>query len=296
MSPELEASPWAREVKAAVAAVRSAATAVRRHYDDATAQVYAKADESPVTDADLEADALIREVLQAAFPDDALLSEETADDPARLDKRRCWIADPLDGTREFVRRTGEFDVFLALVVDGVPVVGVSAHPLSDEVLCAAEGAGAWRIHGDGALPIRFKPAEQPPRVVSSAYYTDEVSLPLLRRVARRAGARELEILEIGFQPRAFAMDETGLARYDAFIGVGHDLFGPAYAGGEHDFAAGDVIVREAGGAFTNLRGERFRYNKPVPRNVGGLLASVDPTLHAALLEAFAAELSAAAIR
>lgn len=91
---ETATGTWTRELAVALATVREAAAVVKTFYDRADAGVYEKADRSPLTDADLAADALIRSRVAAAFPDDGLLTEESADDPARLTKRRLWIADP----------------------------------------------------------------------------------------------------------------------------------------------------------------------------------------------------------
>jgi len=86
--------------------------------------VSTKPDGSPVTSADLAADAAIRATLCEAFPGDAILTEEGVDDGARLSSRRCWIGDPLDATSHFVAGSDDFDTFVALAVNGVPAVGV----------------------------------------------------------------------------------------------------------------------------------------------------------------------------
>lgn len=170
--PDGEGGAWADELAVAKDVVRVAAAAIMRFYEHANAGVYAKADDSPVTDADLAADRLIRERIGARFPDDALLTEEGADDPTRPSKRRCWIADPIDGTQQFVDRTGEFDVFLALVVDGRPVVGVSGHPPSGQMLWAVDGAGAWIEEDREARRLSFVPPASgtAPRVATGHYH------------------------------------------------------------------------------------------------------------------------------
>ena len=98
--------------------MRAAAAEIARFYESREAAVYTKKDQSPVTDADLASDRVIRAQIAAAFPDDAILTEEGSHDPAgRIAASRCWLADPLDGTQQFIERMGEFDVFLALVVE-----------------------------------------------------------------------------------------------------------------------------------------------------------------------------------
>ena len=124
---------------------------VREFYDGETAATYAKGDGSPVTDADLAADRAIREVLNDRFPDDAILSEEGQDDEGRLSVSRCWIVDPIDGTEQFIQRTGEFDVLVALVEDGRPVVAAGYQPTTRLLLAATRRGGAWMRRDQSAV-------------------------------------------------------------------------------------------------------------------------------------------------
>ena len=96
-----------------------------------------------MTSADLEADAALREHLSRAFPDYGWLSEETADNAERLSRRRVWIVDPLDGTKEFIKGIPEFVVAIALAEDGVPVLGVTYNPIKRELFWAVRGAGCY---------------------------------------------------------------------------------------------------------------------------------------------------------
>ena len=99
---------------------------------------------NPVTLADLESDRHIRAGLAAAFPDDAILSEETADDASRLQQDRVWIVDPMDGTKEFTEGIPEFAVSIALVDRGEPVVGVVDNPAASTAVWASRGGGTFR--------------------------------------------------------------------------------------------------------------------------------------------------------
>ncbi|MEZ4495205.1 MAG: inositol monophosphatase family protein [Thermomicrobiales bacterium] len=150
---DLSEIDWSREYAVAVAAVRDAAEAIKRFYDAMDAEVYTKADDSPVTDADLASDRILRTHLTSAFPGDAILTEEVADDPARLGAPRLWLADPLDGTQQFINRTGKFDVFLALIVGGRPVVAAIA-PAERTCAEAIAGHGAWYDAGEGSQRLR----------------------------------------------------------------------------------------------------------------------------------------------
>ena len=104
-----------------------------------------KADSSPVTAADLRSDSIISDALAAAYPDIPRLTEETRDDGTRLTSRYCFIVDPLDGTKEFVRGSEEFTVNIALAEDGVPVVGVIYVPCADTLYFAVRDQGAHRL-------------------------------------------------------------------------------------------------------------------------------------------------------
>jgi 3'-phosphoadenosine 5'-phosphosulfate (PAPS) 3'-phosphatase len=292
MSATPSSDAWGPELSLAKSTIQEASALVKYYYDIANVGIYEKDDRTPLTDADLASDRLIRKRVAAAFPTDALLTEEFADDPSRLRHNRIWIADPIDGTKQFVNRTGEFDVFLALAVDGRPVVGVAAHPPSGQLMWATEGGGAW-IEQDGEVrPLHFpkvRPGD-PVRVVTSDYHGAPATLPLFARATQRAGFPPPTSLPIGFQARAFADPATARPRYEIFVGPGRDIDGPNYSGAEWDNAATDLIVHEAGGAFTDIRGRRFAYNKPDARNFGGIFAATDPAVHQRFLKALAAEL------
>jgi 3'-phosphoadenosine 5'-phosphosulfate (PAPS) 3'-phosphatase len=148
---------YARELDIAVETALEAGAAVREFYDNMSAATYTKGDGSPVTDADLASDKIIRRRLGEAFPDDAILTEEGADEHTRLTNPRCWIVDPIDGTQQFIDRTGEFDVLIALVVEKRPAVGVLYQPTQDRALCAVAGAGAWVIQNGEKRQVRFDP-------------------------------------------------------------------------------------------------------------------------------------------
>lgn len=278
---------FAVELDVAVSAARAAGEAIRDLYERSAASTYTKADGSPVTDADLAADRIIRETISAAFPDDAILTEEGADDPTRLGVARIWVVDPIDGTQQFVNRTGEFDVLIALVADGAPVVGVMLQPTTGRYLAAVHRGGAWAGEGETRAPVRFTPAPdgQPPRLSTSIWLNMPAAEPGLRAAAQRLGACDPEVSPYGIIVRHVLPPES---RFDVLIGL--PTRPDQTMAWEWDFAAADVIVHEAGGAFTDAWGRRFRYNKPVPRNEGGVVLSVDPATHQQVLAAIAPEL------
>src|SRR5579863_6439098 len=133
----------ARELRHARAGALEAGEILRRHFRDGGYEVGSKGYGNPVTTADLEADKALREHLSRAFPDYGWLSEETADNAERLSRRRVWIVDPLDGTKEFIKGIAEFVVAIALAEEGVSVLGVTYNPIKRELFWAARGAGCY---------------------------------------------------------------------------------------------------------------------------------------------------------
>lgn len=278
-------SSFDRELAVALDASRQAAEVILGFYNSGSASTYTKGDGSPVTDADLASDAVIRGVITAAFPDDALLTEEGARDEARLSNHRCWIVDPIDGTAQYVARTGRFDVMIALVIEGRPVVAAGTHPVSGRIHAAIEGQGARIFRGNEHVPFSILKPPAPPRLVSSTWYGGRDNGAVLERVAAAVGASPPPVLDVGFQARAF--DESDRV-YDAFIGL------PPSSGfsiaQEWDLATVDLIVHEAGGRFTDCWGRPHKYNKRNTGISGGILASASAELHRALLDAIAPEL------
>lgn len=258
-------------------------------YVKQSAEQYVKNDGSVVTDADLAADEIIRSAILDAFPNDALLTEEGADDEARLSNDRVWIIDPIDGTNQFVNRTGEFDMLIALVVDGRPVVAVTYQPTEDMLLSAVAGQGANIARNGDSAPLRLTPLphEQPPRLMTSVWLGYPENFPFFERMAIRLGAPAPQVSSVGISLRRI-MPEGQLA--DAVVGykVGRTIEEQTFAW-EWDFAAPDLIIREAGGAMTDLQGHVHRYNKRVPRNERGVIFSVDPFTNARVVDAIALE-------
>ena len=274
------AALFAAELDAAVTAALAAGTLIDDFYGRATAGTYVKGDGSPVTDADLAADSAIREVLARRFPNDPILSEEGQDTESRLHHARCWIVDPLDGTEQFIRRSGEFDVLVALVEDGRPVVAAGYQPTTDTLVTATLGRGAWVRRGDRpSRRITFLPAGNLPRLATSKWFGAPENGAIVASVADRLGVKAGWPTVTGLSPRMFLSPR----RFDAMLGIrpGEDQT----MASEWDFAAPDLVIHEAGGVVTDLAGHPFRYNKPLPCNVGGLVTAVDPATHGRVLAA-----------
>ena len=244
-------------------AVESAAAAIMRIYGAGFA-VQTKADDSPLTLADLESQRLIAAALAALTPGVPVLSEESAQAPwaERRHWPLLWVVDPLDGTREFVKRNGEFTINIALVRDHEPILGIVAAPAQAITWWGAAGAGAFRRDFGGVdAPIAVSAPHSPLRIVGSRSHNSP-------------------------QTDAFC----GALRPSVHAGVGSSLkfcriaegaadlyprFGPT---SEWDTAAGQALLEAAGGHVTRTDGRRLRYNCRESLLNGDFLAFNDPAV------------------
>lgn len=218
---------------------------------EGTYDVQEKGRGDPVTSADLEANAVIREHIGRTFSRDAWLSEEDADDRRRLGAERVWIVDPLDGTREFIRGIPEFCVSIGLAVHGRSVLGVIYNPMSRELFAAAEGHGA-NLNGEPLLIDAQKEAEGGRLLVSR-------SEP--RRKYEELAAR-------------FTLEAMGSIAYRmACVAVGRaDATVTFRRVKEWDVCGGTAILEEAGGFVIDGDGNRPVFNRVEPlmhRLIGG---------------------------
>lgn len=262
------------EMDVLIGAVRQAGEAIKRHFV-AGAQVYMKPDSSPVTDADLAANTILIERLCAAFPDDAILSEEVKPDELVNDAARCWIIDPLDGTASFVRREPNFAVMVGLEVGGRPVVGAIYNPMTDEFYAAVHGEGATVTRDGETLPLRFPAVPYDTArlgVTPGSFRTLTTSTP---RWTDDPARLTLTGPNFGFRPEV--LDKT----FDAYVGW---IAGGLITGGyPWDLCASDLIVHEAGGVLTDLFGRRHRFLRVQERVRGGIVAARNAALHTEVL-------------
>jgi 3'(2'), 5'-bisphosphate nucleotidase len=207
----------------------------------------AKADDSPLTAADLRSHRLIVQQLGELTPQLPVLSEESAHVPfaVRRQWRRYWLIDPLDGTREFLSRNGEFTVNIALIEDHLPVLGVVHVPVSDTTYCGVPGAGAWRQRGvESAVAIRVAAHSATPlRIVGSRSHRGDSLDAFLERVGPHA------LLAIGSALK-FCLVAEGAADV-------YPRLGPT---SEWDTAAAHAVLLAAGGTLRALDGAPLAYN------------------------------------
>jgi 3'(2'), 5'-bisphosphate nucleotidase len=248
----------------AITLARDAAAAILGIYDSAFA-VEHKADASPLTAADLAAHRILVEGLERLTPDIPVLSEEAAEDATwnlREGWRRLWLVDPLDGTREFVKRNGEFSVNLALVEDGDVVFAVVQAPVGGALWHATRGAGAFRREGERDVAIQSRrPAQSPLRVAASRSHRDGRTEAFIEQLG------DIEPVSLGSSLKFCRLAEGSLDVYPRF--------GPT---SEWDTAAGQCILEAAGGIVVDPKGRPLRYNQRDTLLNGDFLALGDPQL------------------
>jgi myo-inositol-1(or 4)-monophosphatase len=218
---------------------------------------------SPVSDADIAVNDLLEKRLRAATPDYGWLSEESADDPSRLDKHLVWIVDPIDGTRNYLAGKEDWCVSVALVEEGSPLLAALFAPATDEFFFARRGHGAScngvALHAASGTGLDFSRVAGPK--------------PLVERLTKTAS-------DIVLHPRigslALRMCRVADGRLDA-----------AFAGGnshDWDLAAADLIVHEADGNMTALSGAAILYNRAEVTH--GVLVAAGRDRHAGIIEHF----------
>ena len=206
-----------------------------------------KDDDSPLTAADMAAHHVIVDGLSRLTPSLPVLSEESASIPfsERRNWGTYWLVDPLDGTREFVKRNGEFTVNIALIENHAPTLGVIYAPVHDELAHAAVGEGTMLVIGDVEQRVVVERRDAPPwRAAGSRSHRDA----RLEEFLARIGTHELHSLGSSLKFCRLAAGQL-----DIYL-----RYGPT---SEWDTAAGQIILEEAGGTLTGLDGNRFSYNR-----------------------------------
>ena len=264
-----------KELDTAIAAARKAGETVLTYYsrniieeEKLGADNYSE----PVTAADRAASRVIVEALRTAFPADAVLSEEEKDDSAaRTLKRRVWIIDPIDGTRGFINRDGDFAIQIGLAEDGEPTLGVVYIPVYDVLYYASKGSGAFAVTAGSEPKAVYTSAKTDFTRMSIATSRDHRS-PRATRINQFFGIKNEE-------RRGSIGIKVGLIveqKCDLYINLSPrtkfwDTCGP------------QMILEEAGGALTDMFGERIRYDIEDVQNNWGVIAS-NGVSHDAIIE------------
>jgi 3'(2'), 5'-bisphosphate nucleotidase len=263
-----------RELDTALEAARRSGEALRTAYE--RFQVIPDAPAEISTDADRQSQEIILGYLHEVFPTDALCAEEETPALAAAAHTgpRLWIVDPIDGTRGFARKNGEFSVMIAFVHEGRPAVGVVLEPATDRLTYAVRGQGCWRRDGGTAASVCRVTAVAGLAEATLTQSHSRTPGSRSKPVAALNPARVVESYSAGIKLALVARGEADLYlnTYEAF----HDW----------DICAGHLLVDEAGGRVTGLAGQELRYGLPGAWQRDGLLAS-NGRLHDAAVAALA---------
>ncbi len=231
---------------------------IRRHFRRPVDVEY-KADESPVTNIDREAEAAIRELIAAQFPDHGIIGEE--DDAVRADAEHVWVIDPLDGTRAFIAGFPTFGTLIALVRGGAPVLGIIDQPISNERWVGVAGAPTT-LNG---APVRTRACPELSRALvstSSPHYFEGDDLAAFERLRRAAGWTY------------YCTDCYGYA----LLASGAIDIGVECRMAVHDYCALVPVIENAGGVITDWRGAPLTLHSD-----GRVVAAGDRAAHAEAL-------------
>ena len=239
---------YAHERSAAERLALEAGQLLLKHRAAGVTVAYKTSKDDPVTLADMEASALIVAGLKAEFPDDGILSEELTDTAERLSKRRVWIIDPIDGTKEFTQSSPDFAVSIGLAIDGEPVLGVVNAPAHHALYVGVVGEGVTR-NGE---PVGFShrpPAEALISVSDTEYKRELHQYPLANVLPSGSIALKLALIASGEADATFTMSPRS----------------------EWDIAAGMALIAAAGGQVTRRGGGHITLNAPNPSIRQGLI-------------------------
>ena len=232
---------------------KAAGKEILKMYKKGVAVEY-KSDDSPITAADKAANEIIVNGLKECHPNIPILAEESVDNPLRLKERFCFLVDPLDGTKEFIKENDEFTVNIALTELGSPIGGVIYVPVYEELYYAWKGMGAYSQINNERKNIFVSERTKNIRLAKSRSYEDE-------RLDKLIMTNQDMISEVIIAGSAYKGCLLAKGDVEAYYRYGRTM--------EWDTAAMEIIVSEAGGAFLGLDGKSFLYNKKNPENPTG---------------------------
>ena len=233
-------------------AAKKASDVILKYYNSSY-EVQMKGKGNPVTEADIEADDILKEILIQETPDFGWLSEETRDSKKRLEKEMVWVVDPLDGTKEFVEGIPNFVISIGLVESGLPVLGIIYNPVSKELFTAYKGSGA-KLNGQNY-------------VISQKNQFNQMSM-LNSRSETKGGLWEPykkyfnEVTPIGSIAYKLALVSTSQS----------DMVASLKPKNEWDICAGHCLINESGGKLLTSLGKEITYNNKDTLIIPGLVA------------------------
>jgi 3'(2'), 5'-bisphosphate nucleotidase len=264
MNPTKERLPFDRELTVITELAREAGAILLAHYHSpflVEQKVNALKELEEVTAADRESNELIVQRLAVEFPNDGILAEESTDNERRLEKDRVWMIDPMDGTKNFIQRDGDFAVQIGLAVNGESVAGVVYQPVRDVLYRAARGTGSW---------IETSDKDVARMAVSDVVNPKDMVLASSR--SHRSPRMERVVNSFGFK------DEVRRGSVGVKIGLITERQADLYmhlspSTKQWDTCAPEIILAEAGGRLTDLFGQPLSYNGVRIDNRNGIVAT-----------------------
>lgn len=246
------------EISEAVRIAREAGKILMEVYETDFRVAY-KAKSDPVTEADTRANAYIVAELRRAFPDDGIVAEESVDRSDALREGRCWYVDPVDGTKEFVARNGEFAVMLGLAIDGIAMAGVVYQPVTDKLYAGSVGRGATLEQHGATRVLRVSEVAKPSelRLVVSRSHRNRAVATVVSKLGIR---QEMQTGSVGLKAGLIAEREADFYVHMSNKSSAWDACGP------------EAVLKAAGGRFTDLAGNPYHYGGTDMRNRAGILA------------------------
>lgn len=216
-----------------------------------------KKDDSPITEADLKSNEVIKRILSTT--NYSILSEEDKDDQNRLSKETIWIVDPLDGTSDFIDKTGEFTIMIALVKNKKPVLGVIGWPTEKTIFAAQKGSGAFRYSNGKWEKIHVTNISELSkcRVVGSRHHLSDTEKMFIKKLGIK------DFVSIG---SSLKVGKISSGEAEAYITTTNKMK-------EWDSAASYCIINEAGGKMTDMSGNDISYNNKIVNHQNGILVT-----------------------
>jgi 3'(2'), 5'-bisphosphate nucleotidase len=251
-------------IKAAIEAGNAILEIYQSDYETST-----KNDDSPITDADLKSNEVIKKILSQTEHD--ILSEEDKDDLSRLSQEMIWIIDPLDGTSDFIDKTGEFTVMIALIRNKKPILGVIGWPTEKTLFVAQKGSGAFRFSNDQWSKISVTKISDIPkcRTVGSRHHLSDKEKSFIKKLGIEDFTSIGSSLKVG---------KISSGEAEAYITTTNKMK-------EWDSAASYCIISEAGGKMTDMSGNDLTYNNEDVYHQNGILVT-NGLIHNKIVEEF----------
>ena len=256
------------ELDIAINAAQEAGNIILKIYEK-DFKTFTKTDNSPVTDADLQSNKIIKEILSVTKH--SILSEEDVDDKNRLSKDMIWIIDPLDGTSDFIDKTGEFTVMIALVENQRPILGVIAWPTEKTLFVAQKNCGAFRYSDNKWEKISVTKISELPkcRTIGSRHHLSDKEKDFIEKIGIKDFTSIGSSLKVG---------KISSGQAEVYITTTNKMK-------EWDTAASHCIISEAGGKMTDMLGNELTYNNENVYHQNGILVT-NGLIHEKILREF----------